>query len=58
MDYYTDLTFYQMKILQSLKAERDRRNSSDNDNWFIKYIRGSLTLAQKKLIHGSSSSHP
>lgn len=43
----TDLTFYQMKILQSLKAERDRRNSSDNGNWFIKYICGSPTLAQK-----------
>jgi len=44
-----------MKILQSLKVEWDRRNSSDKGNWFIKHIRGSLTVAQK---NGSSSSHP
>lgn len=43
----TDLTLYQMKFLRSLKAERDRRNSSNNGNWFIKYSRGSPSLAQK-----------
>jgi len=43
----TDLTLYQMKFLRSLKAERDRKNSSNNGNWFIKYSRGSPSLAQK-----------
>lgn len=43
----TDLTLYQMNFLRSLKAERDRRNNSNNGNWFIKYSRGSPSLAQK-----------
>lgn len=43
----TDLTSYQMKFIRSLKAERDKRNSSNNGNWFIKYSHGSPSLAQK-----------
>jgi hypothetical protein len=43
----TDLTALQKSILSDLKKERDKRNSLNNGIWFIKYVRGSPTLAQK-----------
>lgn len=43
----TDLTVLQRSILSDLKKERDRRNILNNAIWFIKYVRGSPTLAQK-----------
>lgn len=43
----TDLTQYQRRILSSMKTERDRRNVSDNNKWYIRYIRGNPNLVQK-----------
>jgi len=44
----TDLTVLQRTNLSDLKKERDRRNTLNNGTfWFIKYVRGSPTLAQK-----------
>lgn len=42
-----DLTYYQRTCLSALKKERDRRNGSEDGNWFIKYSHSSPKLVQK-----------
>lgn len=47
------MTPYQRQHLSSLKAERDKRNSTHDSNWYIKFIRGSPVLAKKKHVNTS-----
>jgi hypothetical protein len=43
----TNLTFHQRSSLSALKKERDRRNISDDGNWFIKHFHDFPKLVQK-----------